>query len=269
MSFDLVINTRPAHKSRELEALLGDFKQLNLPALSLVPLDFQLPATWQANDFIFFVSQFAVDCFFSYLQQHAIGWPPHLYAAAVGPVSADALLAHGLVTERVLVAPQGEADSESFLDWFEAHYQVPKRVMIVRAEHGRDWLYQQLQQRHVETSFLAVYKRTAAVWSEQAKQPLLDLLSTKPEARVCWLMTSRDSVDAVVAQWQQEPLLAQYAWQHDFLFFHARIADHLQHKKMQLAPAQKTPLRVHFCQADNVSIVAALKRLSAKGSYVE
>lgn len=265
MSFDLVINTRPAHKSRELQILLADFKQLHLPALTLVPLEFSLPAHWQGNDFIFFVSQFAIDSFFAHLKRHAIPWPKHLFAAAVGRVSAKALIAQGVAPDKVLVAPEGDADSESFLDWFEANYQAPKRVLIVRAEHGRNWLYQQLHERHVETSFLAVYKRAAATWSAQDKQALLDLLAAKPTARVCWLMTSRESVDAVLAQWQKEPLLAKYGWQHDFLVFHPRIADHLSAKQRHLAPLHPSPLKVHLCQPDNSAIVATLQRLSAKG----
>ena len=44
MLFDLVVNTRPAHKNLELQALLTDFEVLSRPALSLQPLDFELPA---------------------------------------------------------------------------------------------------------------------------------------------------------------------------------------------------------------------------------
>lgn len=265
MLFDLVVNTRPAHKSLELQRLLRDFEQLNLPALRLVPLEFELPENWQSNDFIFFVSQFAVDSFFSRLKSLAIDWPESLFAAAVGQVSADALIAQGVSPDMVLVAPQGDSDSESFLDWFEANYQVPKQVMIVRAEHGRDWLNQQLQKHQVKTTFLAVYKRAAAVWSQQEKQPLLDLLASKPQARVCWLMTSRESVDAVICEWQKEPLLAQLGWQHDFLIFHPRIAEHLMNKRCQLAPTYQAALSVHLCKPDNLSIVETLKRIGSEG----
>ncbi|MDO5666518.1 MAG: uroporphyrinogen-III synthase [Alcaligenaceae bacterium] len=265
MQFDLVVNTRPAHKSSELLNLLTDFEQLSLPALTLLPLNFELPKNWQSNDFVFFVSQFAVDSFFARLKTLGLDWPNSLFAAAVGQVSADALIAQGVAVNKVLVAPQGEADSESFLDWFQSNYQAPKQVMIVRAEHGRNWLNEQLQKRQVKTTFLAVYQRGAATWSVSDKQPLLDLLATKPQARVCWLLTSRESVDAVLSQWQQEPLLAELCWQHDFLVFHPRIAEHLKHKQLSYAPNYRGKLSVHLCQPDNPSIVETLQRLCSKG----
>lgn len=262
MLFDLVVNTRPAHKNLELQALLDDFEVLSLPALSLQPLDFALPEHWEASDFVFFVSQYAVDSFFATLKAQHVVWPPFLFAAAVGQVSADALIAHGVVQDKVLVAPNGESDSESFLDWFEENYQVPQRVMIVRAQHGRNWLNEQLQRRFVKTTFLAVYKRGPAVWTEQQKQPLLDLLNKNPQARVCWLLTSRESVDAVVQQWIEVPILAKLCWGHDFLVFHPRIAEHLEQKRVQFAPSHPQALRVHLTQPDNPSIVETLVSLA-------
>lgn len=265
MKFDLVVNTRPAHKSVELQNLLKNFEQLSLPALSLMPLEFDLPADWQDNDFVFFVSQFAVDSFFAHLKALGLEWPDYMLAAAVGQVSADALIAQGLAPEKVLVAPSGDSDSESFLDWFKAHHKVPKQVMIVRAEHGRDWLNEQLQKHNVKTRFLSVYKRGPALWSEQDKQVLLDLLNKKPHARICWLLTSRESVDAVVAQWLKEPLLAELCWQHDFLVFHPRIAEHLKSKQNEHAADCAVELNVHLCKPDNPSIAQTLQRLSLKG----
>lgn len=261
MPFDLVINTRPVHKNLELQALLTDFEVLSLPALSLDALDFEFPTDWQANDFIFFVSQYAVDCFFAKLTANQIAWPASLYAAAVGQVSADALIAQGVDPDRVLVASSGDSDSEAFLDWFEDNYQVPERVMIVRAQHGRNWLNEQFRQRAVQTTFLAVYQRGPAVWTKQQKQPLLDLLNKKPNARVCWLLTSRESVDAVVQQWLDEPLLRELGWGHDFLVFHPRIAEYLEQKRIQYAPSFDKALNVHLTQPDNSSILATLKSL--------
>ncbi|NLA50796.1 MAG: uroporphyrinogen-III synthase [Alcaligenaceae bacterium] len=261
MLFDLVINTRPAHKNLELQKVLTDFEVLSLPALSLSPLDFELPADWQNNDFIFFVSQFAVDSFFAKLATEQIAWPTSLYAAAVGQVSADALIAHGVELSKVLVATSGDSDSEAFLAWFEANYQVPERVMIVRAQHGRNWLNEQLQQRDIQTTFLAVYQRGPAIWTEQQKQPLLALLDRKPKARICWLLTSRESVDAIVQQWLEEPTFSKLCWNHDFLVFHPRIAEHLEQKQAQYAPSLEKALSVHLTQPDNTSILATLKGL--------
>ena len=262
MLFDLVVNTRPAHKNLELQALLTDFEVLSLPALSLQPLDFELPAHWEASDFVFFVSQYAVDCFFTTLKTKQVVWPPSLFAAAVGQVSADALSAHGVARDKVLVAPNGESDSESFLDWFEENHQTPQHVMIVRAQHGRNWLNEQLQKRAVKTTFLAVYKRGSAVWTEQQKRPLLDLLNKNPQARVCWLLTSRESVDAVVQQWLEVPILAQLCWEHDFLVFHHRIAEYLEQKRIQYDPLLRKALRIHLTQPDNRSIVETLVSLA-------
>lgn len=258
MLFDLVVNTRPEHKNLELQKLLTDFEVLSLPALSLVPLEFVLPEDWQESDFVFFVSQYAADCFFAQLKALQINWPPWLYAAAVGQVSANALIAHGIAPDKVLVAPSGDSDSESFLDWFEENHQVPERVMIVRAEHGRNWLSEQLQRRAVKTTFIAVYQRGPAVWSERQKQPLLDLLNTNPQARVCWLLTSGESVDAVVKEWLKVPLLAKLCWAHDFLVFHPRIAEYLKAKCTQFAPEFQKKLRVHLTKPDNTSIVDTL-----------
>lgn len=258
MSFDLVINTRPAHKNLELQALLADFDVLSLPALCLQPLDFELPDDWQSSDFVFFVSQYAVDSFFNRLNAKEVSWPSTLFAAAVGQVSAAALINHGVAPDKVLVAPTGDSDSESFLDWFEENYQVPKQVMIVRAQQGRNWLNEQLKQRSVKTSFLTVYKRAPAVWTEQQIQPLLALLHKNEHARVCWLLTSRESVDAIIQQWLKVPTFAKLCWAHEFLVFHPRIAEHLEQKRVQFAPSQHRALSVHLTQPDNPSIAETL-----------
>lgn len=262
MSFDLVVNTRPLHKSLALQNLLTDFEVLNLPALSLQPLDFVLPHHWQENNIIFFVSQYAVDCFFAHLKIQQIKWPSSVYAATVGQVSADALIAQGVAPNKVIVAPQGDSDSESFLDWLEDNYQLPERVLIVRAQHGRNWLTEQLQKRSVKTTFLAVYQRGPGSWSKEQKKPLISLLNNKPQARICWLLTSRESVDAIIKEWLKEPLLATLCWQHDFLVFHPRIAEYLQSKQIEFAPALRSKLSTHLSEPDNHHIVEHLKRLN-------
>ena len=261
MVFDLIVNTRPAHKNQALQQLLRGFEVLSLPALSLESLDFELPEDWQNNDFVFFVSQFAVDSFFARLKNLGLQWPASLYGAAVGQVSADALVAQGLSTNKVLVAPEGGSDSESFLDWFEKNYQRPERVMIERAEHGRNWLNAELQKQAVLTTFLAVYKRGPAQWSAQEKHPLLNQLKANPQARICWLLTSRESVDAVVNEWQKESLLADLCWQHDFLVFHPRIAEHLKNKQIQYMPSFQGELKTYLSKPDNPSIVKTLQAI--------
>lgn len=261
MPFDLIVNTRPAHKQAELNALLSDYQVLSLPALALAPTDFTLPEDWQSNDIIFFVSQYAVDCFFNHLQQQGLAWPSHCYAGAVGQVTADALAQYGIADERILVAIQGYADSEAFLEWLEASYGIPKRVLIVRAQHGRDWLSQQLQQRDVTTRFLTVYQRVAAEWMADEVQDLIERLRQQPSTRICWLLTSRESVDAIVAQWQRFAELNEHCWSHDFLVFHPRIGEHLHVLQQQFAPEQ-LPLRIHLTAPDNQSIISTLKNLS-------
>ncbi len=92
---------------------------------------------------------------------------------AVGPSTADPLLAHGLKPD--LVVP--EADAERTGELIAARRAIAdQRVLVVRPDHARDSLARDLTQRGALVTDLVVYRTTAAPTEAPATQALYRML---------------------------------------------------------------------------------------------
>jgi uroporphyrinogen-III synthase len=78
-----------------------------------------------------------------------------------------------LPAQAQVIAPAGEgADeapgSEALWPLLNALQPAPRRVLILRAEQGREWLGERLREAGAEVSVLAVYRRSARPWTAYA-----------------------------------------------------------------------------------------------------
>jgi len=216
-----VVLTRPAGQSNALAAALlrQGWQVCDWPALLLTglpALDVPVP---DAFELVVFVSGNAVRF---YSQQLAcVGatqtdWPDGVPTATVGLGSARAVHECFGSTVRV-IHPPAEApafDSEALWAELERQGLAPTRVLIVRGGQGaegqgRNWLAGQFARSGAEVTLHAAYRRAAAVWPAQR----LDQMRAWQEhgVRPAWLISSREGLEAVLAQAGERAVLA--GWQ--------------------------------------------------------
>lgn len=183
---------------------------------------------------VMFVSGNAVDAFFSSNQAlaHAGRAQPAidlianegLRYLAPGPGTVAALLAAGIPASRIdAPAPNaGQFDSEALWAVVAGRPWQGRRVLIVRgqsagaemtgASSGRDWLALQLTAAGAVPEFLAVYRRSAPLFTSQQRQTLQDAAGDGS----VWLFSSSEAVSHLPAgDWSQARAVAT----------HPRIAD--------------------------------------------
>lgn len=186
MTRDSVLLTRPEEESAALApriAALG-FHPIVMPTLEIVPVDPDAEssdalAALRDYDFAIFISRNAVRCGLDLIERQG-GWPPGLRAAAVGPATAQALLARGVGE---VIVPADGADSEALLRCAPLQVMAGKRVVIFRGVGGRETLAQTLAARGAQVRYVECYKRAAP---EPRPSELLDVLQ-------------RDALAAIVA----------------------------------------------------------------------
>ena len=215
-----VVLTRPAGRNsglaRDLRA--AGLTVIEAPALAITPLETPLPRL-QAGDLCVFVSRQAVDSYF----QRTAGqdWPAGVRAAAVGTATARALRTH--VPAAMVLAPDAgmPPDSESLLAVILAAGLAPGRAHLLRAQHGRDWLAQQLQTQGWTVACHALYRRSPIRWDQAVCSQVAG------DAGCTLLLTSPEAVDAVADSLRQSgldwpPVLR-------LVTLHERIARRLQY----------------------------------------
>jgi uroporphyrinogen-III synthase len=119
--------------------------------------------------------------------------------AAVGGRTAFAIRQRFGSLATVLCPPEGaRQDSEALWQVLAPSLASFSRVLIVRAETGRDWLGDQLIAKGCQVDFIAVYNRKPCVWSAEQVQKLNAALTLN--VPLIWLFTSAESVEAVASQ---------------------------------------------------------------------
>jgi len=154
-----------------------------------------------------FVSPNAVDATFAFLPK----WPQEVVAAVVGEGSRQALAKHGVTDQTATVLSPIDTqrtDSETLLDVIDLPALVGKKVLIVRAETGRELLADRLREAGITVDQVAAYRRGSPILDEQRRQGLAELLALGCD----WIITSsealrnlKEDVEQVAgtAGWQQ------------------------------------------------------------------
>ena len=156
-------------------------------------------------------------------------WPAGTAIAAVGAGTRAAVQAAvpGAARARLLPAPDEDirgSGSESLWPLLQAMQPLPRRVLLLRAQSGREWLAEKLQDAGAAVTPLAVYSRLPHVPSAEQRARL----GGAAGAGLASVVSSSDAVDALTSMLGDQPgvLLALRAGA--ALASHPRIAERLR-----------------------------------------
>ena len=224
-----VVITRPAAQAEALALRLsasGCPVRL-FPLLEIQPLadTAELSATLaKLNDYamVAFVSPNAIDAVFA----HLADWPKNVIAAVVGEGSRIALARHGVTdANATIISPSDKqrTDSETLLLELDLDALRGKKVLIVRAESGRELLADQLRAAGVDVEQIVAYQRLAPTLDQARLVALRALLAEQND----WIITSSEALRLLKQMVEQADPAA--GWQHlqnkTLILPHPRIAE--------------------------------------------
>ena len=224
-----VVITRPAAQAEALALRLsasGCPVRL-FPLLEIQPLadTAELSATLaKLNDYamVAFVSPNAIDAVFA----HLTDWPKNVIAAVVGEGSRLALARHGVTdANATIITPSDKqrTDSETLLLELDLEALRGQKVLIVRAESGRELLADQLRAAGVDVEQIVAYQRLAPTLDEARLVALRTLLAEQND----WIITSSEALRLLKQMVEQADPAA--GWQHmqnkTLILPHPRIAE--------------------------------------------
>lgn len=162
----LVIVTRPAAAGERLQRCLRDagWEALWWPAFELgaapdVACARSTLRRVAAFDLAVFVSPSAVAAAADLCSGR---WPASTIIGAVGAATAAAVHERlDLPADATVVAPadDGPGGSEAFWSEWQRRGRTARRVLVLRAQHGREWLSERFAESGAEVEALAVYTR--------------------------------------------------------------------------------------------------------------
>lgn len=256
-----VLVTRPQPQADDwvlrLRALGQAAQALPLLAVqALPPQDPVLQAAWgqlQAYRLVMFVSPNAVAAFMA-ARPAGDGWPAAVWAGATGPGTVAALRQAGLSSDAI-VAPDADAaqfDAETLWQQrLRAQDWAGRRVLIVRASEGRDWLADTLRAHGARVELVTAYRRVAPVWSAQQVECLREV-AHDPGAWA-WSFSSSEAVRAL------PQLLAAHGLDAAALLGRLhRVPAWATHPRIAATVRQAGFAQVHEVSPDPAALVAAL-----------
>ena len=151
-----ILVTRPALQAEELAAAIEDAggTPIRFPVIEIIARDHDVVATEYARlpqpDIVIFVSRNAATF------GGAIPGMSDAHIAAIGPATKAAAEAWGA---HVQIIPEQGFDSEHLLAHPMLKTVTGKNITVVRGEHGRELLGDELTRRGAEVSYLSAYRR--------------------------------------------------------------------------------------------------------------
>ena len=219
------ILTRPAGRNTVLMQALGqagwpllECSALEIQSVPMVPT--RVAPRPEAFDLVVFVSRAAVAGYRHQLPQD-FAWPAHVVAACMGPVTAGAVrrtFGAGLT----VLHPEGAAsqDSEALWPLILAQQSLPRTVLILRGQDGREWLSEKLLALGVAVTVQQTYQREVASWPDPLCVSLRELATEGRPA--VWLLTSAHGIQAIVQKLEDLKLLTWFE-QCTFVVTHERL----------------------------------------------
>lgn len=228
----LVIVTRPGDAGQRLQAALRDagWDAQWWPAFDIGPAPDEpharhVLASLADFDLAIFVSPAAVRAAAG-LRSGA--WPDGTSIGAVGAATAATVREVLQPGPRVeLVAPPAADDtgSEAFLGEWQRRGLDGRRVLIVRAQHGREWLAQHFAQAGSTVEVLAVYTRSERPLDPAARRKLTMAVATGAPAVT--VFSSSEAIGALERSVHGEAGAAEWLRRGAAIATHPRIADRL------------------------------------------
>ena len=164
---------QPIHDGVTLVLRAHGLRVLALPTLHVtahVDADFeqQLLSHWASYQGVMLVSQHAVNFAAQRLQALGLLWREQVWAAAVGRTTADA--AHHQWPKANLIFPAAHESQDSEGLWLALQRTqadlMGQRILIVRAQVGRDAFLNQLRAAGALVDVWSCYRREALMWTE-------------------------------------------------------------------------------------------------------
>ncbi|HQR20707.1 MAG TPA: uroporphyrinogen-III synthase [Burkholderiaceae bacterium] len=202
-------------------------------------------------DLAIFVSPAAVQ---AVAELRAAPWPDATAVGAVGAATARAVqLQLGLSAKATVVAPTGDdAGSEAFWEAWSRLRRPVRQVLILRAQHGRDWLGEQFAAAGASVSLLPVYTRADAPLDDVACLRLREWVRDGTPAIA--VVSSSEAVDALDRQVAAVPEARGWLRQGVAIATHERVA-------ARLLAAGYT--RVELTSADDDLLMARLESMQS------
>jgi uroporphyrinogen-III synthase len=252
----VVIVTRPAAAGERLHRrlLASGWDAVWCPAFDIAAAP-DAPAArtvlrgLQRFDLVVFVSPNAVRAALALMGRP---WPQHVAVGAVGDATAATVRAELALSPDVpLIAPAGEgAGSEAFWSAWTQSGRVARRVLILRAQQGREWLAERFIAAGAEVEVLPVYTRTGHSLDATTGDLLRRAMSAqRPAAAV---FSSSEAVDALDGQLSTLPGAAPWLRQGLALATHERIRERL---------LDAGYMHIELTAADDEAIAARLESL--------
>lgn len=236
--------TRPLGQSAALRQMLAehDIETFEFPLFEIAPVADSAPLTHAFKQLeqyalVIFSAPNAVHYALSHMPTGR--WPRSVPIGVVGPGSARALASHGIAApkHRVIAPPlQGPADrahyaeavgSEALARALEQALGLAalagRRVLILRAERGREWLAEVLRAHHAQVDIVTAYQCRPVIPTASQWTRIHALLAGQPHA---WLLTSSSGVRhlASLAQKQLNTPSQKCLRYAPVVVLHARIA---------------------------------------------
>lgn len=255
-----VVLTRPQGKNDALARVLTqhEIRCLSLPALSIMPVLTHLEALFspENHDVLVFVSAQAAQLYLKAMARSQLQFLPNQVIATVGAASAAPFYQRGLENRLWLIHPPAThpyQDSEALWALLEPLLDRFERFLLVRGQHGREWLSQQLLDHNKVLTQCSIYKRIPAYWlGAQTIQLQSDLV--QPQA-VTFLLTSSESTQAIYENIVRLGLDSMWK-QAQFVAIHPRIAEKIQ-QLCEFTPQQMQD-QVHLCAPSQMAMQEAL-----------
>lgn len=191
-----VVITRPRAQAEALAARLARLGMSAhvFPLLEIQPIQDStaLRATLaRLADYamVAFVSPNAIDAAFAHIDH----WPREVIAAVVGEGSRQALARHGVTEASArIVSPvdPDRTDSETLLEVLDLPALQGRRVLIIRAETGRELLADRLRSAGVEVEQVAAYQRGMPAFDAACHAQLNELIASD----AWWIITSSEAL---------------------------------------------------------------------------
>jgi uroporphyrinogen-III synthase len=139
----------------------------------------------------------------------------------MGPVTAAAVR-RTFGADLTVLHPAGadSQDSEALWPLILAQKPLPRRVLVLRGQDGREWLSDKLIAMGMTVTVHQTYQREVASWSEPLCASLRALAKTGEQA--VWLLTSGHGTQAIVQKLGELQLLAWFE-QSAFVLTHERL----------------------------------------------
>jgi len=228
-----VIITRPIHQAQNLAEKLQDAgRQVSIfPLFEIEPLTVNPEldsAMRELSRFamVIFVSPNAVDAWFRRVSEATWRWPSAVAIGVVGAASRQALYKHGVdQTEVRIVSPVDteRTDSETLLAALDIEALRGKKVLLVRAESGREFLADALSEQHIDVLPVVAYRRLIPDFDQEKKTKLQQYLSHECD----WVITSSAVLQTLLnwcSQLDQQNAVVKMQQQH-IVVPHFRIAE--------------------------------------------